>query len=153
MGKGIMEEEWETFKLELEEGQELKLDELVDDPWTSLIEQLQKAEHEAWLKGIEANMIILNENLAYVKEFYLHSFSYTISVPPMIMGKEIVLAPLPKEYKYALLHSDKNSKNEKNTQDLLKKYVKVVNGQLIFKGLSYKKNSDDFEAIKEKLGL
>ena len=32
---------------------------------------------------------------------------------------------------------------------IVDRYVKIVNGQPIFKNLSYKKNKKDFEALKE----
>lgn len=32
---------------------------------------------------------------------------------------------------------------------IVDKYVKIVNGQPIFKNLSYKKNKDDFETLKD----
>ena len=37
--------------------------------------------------------------------------------------------------------------------ELLKKHIKVVNGQLIFKGISPKKNKKDYQKILEVLGL
>ena len=37
--------------------------------------------------------------------------------------------------------------------ELLKKHIKVVNGQLIFKGISPKKNKQDYQKILEVLGL
>ena len=42
---------------------------------------------------------------------------------------------------------------ELDTLETLKKHIKVVNGQLIFKGISQKKNKKDYQKILEVLGL
>ena len=42
---------------------------------------------------------------------------------------------------------------ELETLETLKKHIKVVNGQLIFKGISPKKNKQDYQKILEVLGL
>ena len=42
---------------------------------------------------------------------------------------------------------------ELDTIETLKKHIKVVNGQLIFKGISPKKNKKDYQKILEVLGL
>ena len=35
--------------------------------------------------------------------------------------------------------------------EIIKKHIKIVNGQLMFKGISYKKNIKDYELLKEVL--
>ena len=42
---------------------------------------------------------------------------------------------------------------ELETLETLKKHIRVVNGQLIFKGISPKKNKKDYQKILEVLGL
>ena len=37
--------------------------------------------------------------------------------------------------------------------EIIKKHIKVVNGQLMFKGISYKKNNKDYHKILEVLEL
>ena len=35
--------------------------------------------------------------------------------------------------------------------EIIRKHIKIVNGQFIFKGISYKKNIKDYELLKEVL--
>lgn len=62
-----------------------------------LIELIEKARNEAILRGIKANTIIIDEHLRYIKPFCLGEYppSYFGMFPPMIMGMEIQIEPLP----------------------------------------------------------
>ena len=40
---------------------------------------------------------------------------------------------------------------EHRALEIIKKHIKIVNGQLMFKGISYKKNIKDYELLKEVL--
>ena len=42
-------------------------------------------------------------------------------------------------------------KQETKALEIIKKHIKIVNGQLMFKGISYKKNIKDYELLKEEL--
>lgn len=127
-----------------------------------ILKEIHEAEELAYLKGIETNSIILNKNHAHVKEFYLRcqpsgAFDTVRVVPPMIMGKTLFLGSLPEQFDYALTYVPTNKEEEENLICLLQKYVKVIgqgeNEQLVFKGISTKRNKEDFRIIKEKLGL
>ena len=73
----------------------------------------------------------------------------------MILGKKIFLAKLPDKYTFALGTTNKPSYVEKLEAQvsLLKRYVKLIgseeNEQLVFKGVSTKRNKEDFKQIKE----
>ena len=125
-----------------------------------IIEKIQKAEEEAYLEGIETNAIVLNEDHTLVKQFYLTLTGpgemgelSVRQVPPMILGKRLFLGPLPDEFDFALTHVETNEETEAvQLMRLIKKYVHVVNGQLVFKKISYKKNAEDFGRILDLLG-
>lgn len=132
-----------------------------DNYLEEIMKKLAEAEKEAYLNGIEANTIILNENHAYVKEFYVRAATYTNypesvtmkSYPPMIMGKQLILSPLPDDYDFALTRAPIPEEDI----EVIKKYVKIIghgdNEQLVFKGISSKRNKEDFARIKRILGL
>lgn len=64
-------------------------------------DKIKKAHEEAVKRGIEANTIMLGKNLAYVEGFELiekRVFNQTISVPPMILGMDILVRDLEREY-------------------------------------------------------
>ena len=125
-----------------------------------IIEKIQKAEEEAYLEGIETNAIVLNEDHTLVKQFYLtlkgpgEMGELSVrKVPPMILGKRLFLGPLPDTFDFALTHVETNEETEAvQLMRLIKKYVHVVNGQLVFKKISYKKNERDFNKILDLLG-
>lgn len=66
-------------------------------------DKIKKAHEEAVKRGIEANTIMLEKNLAYVEGFEFiekdrGSFNRMISVPPMILGMDILVRDLEREY-------------------------------------------------------
>lgn len=141
-----IEIKWEVFKIDLEKEEELKIDDF-NDISNSFMETILEAEKQALFLGIKNNAIVLNKDLDYTNEFFVSSFSGMMKVPPMVLGKKVFLASLPKEYTFALVDTEE----ETTLEDLLKKYVKVVNGQLIFKNISYKKNKEDYVRIVNEL--
>lgn len=66
-------------------------------------DKIKKAHEEAVKRGIEANTIMLGKNLAYVGGFeliekHMGVFNQTISVPPMILGMDILVRDLERQY-------------------------------------------------------
>ena len=117
----------------------------IDDFMNQIMCEINKAQKEAFKKGIEANSIILNENHTYVKSFYysvcrlgmdIYDTVQYQYVGPMIMGKKLFLGPLPEQYDYALIQTP--SLETKRLKELMKKYVVIRNGQLVFKNISFK---------------
>ena len=128
------------------------------------IKIIQDGINESILQGIKTNAIILNEKYDFCRDFYfsacptLYSDGRYIHVAPMLLGKQIVMLDLPKDYVFAI--ADLNLKHNVETvweeNQLLKKYLKLVgeddNQCLVMKGISSKKNKEDFDKIKEMLG-
>ena len=151
----------EDYKLTFEKGTQLIIDEEVDekvieDIFNNFINEIKDAENKAVEQGIEANAIILNDKYDYCKSFY-YSINYSLrEIPPMILGKEIYLGTLPKQYKFALFHRGETTMEKLERENaLLKKYIKILgedeNEQLVFKGVSPKRNKEDFKKLKEIL--
>lgn len=129
----------------------------LDNFFEKIQEQIASAEEQACLNGIKANTIILNENHAYVKEFFIRIKGMVSSykqVPPMILGKKLYLGPLPEDYDFSLTYV---ADTADPLESVMKKHVKLIgegeNEQLVFKGVSTKRNKKDFELIKRLLGL
>lgn len=128
----------------------------------SFIEAFNEAEKEAFRQGIETNTIILNKKYDMLKKFYvdvsgicglqdIHSLK---EYPPMILGKKLICSDfLPDEYYFALTKTSLTSPYEElqDLKELIKKYVQCDGESLNFKGLSYKKNIEDFNKIKKIL--
>lgn len=74
-----------------------------------LMEQIAKAEQEAFKKGIETNTIMLNEELDYCKEFStavrIQGQNRVYVVPAMIMGKHVFKGKLPSNYSFAIANT------------------------------------------------
>lgn len=71
-------------------------------------EWIYAAREEAWKRGIEANTIVINKNLSFVKEFVLKDPYFTglvSTLPPMIMGMEILVAEMPRNQSFLIFHS------------------------------------------------
>ena len=89
--------------------------------YNELMEQIKKAEEEAWIKGIEANAVILNSEFDYVKEFSaLIQPNRIRHSHPMIMGKHVFVGKLPKDYSFALVGT-----NGETYEDELDKYKSI----------------------------
>ena len=130
-----------------------------------VLEMIKDAEREAFKKGIETNTIMLNDKFDFCKGFYrgLKLGAEDIAIheyPPMILGKDVRLVDfLPEQYFFALTETNVNTNNYikslQNENQILKKYLKLVgegdNQCLVVKGISTKKNKEDFEKIKELL--
>ena len=128
----------------------INFQEIMDD----FFKKLQEAETEAVKQGIKNNTILLNGNHDRAKQFYLGFHTRISEFPPMLLGKKLFCVDfLPDEYDFALTWSDVKSSNDRihELEDLFRKYVKCDGQSLRFKGLSYKKNIEDFEKIKELL--
>ena len=137
-----------------------------------LYEKMKEAEIQSIKEGIEVNTIFLNQNFDKTKEFYaaisqLHFADngeiVVAKYPPLILGKKVLLADfLPDKYSFALGWTEMKSSNDRIYEleqelELISKYVKVLgvgdNQQLVFKGISSKRHKEDFEKVKEILGL
>lgn len=146
----------------------MELDKFYKDLYDKLIE----AERQAIKEGIEENTIFLNQNFDKTKQFYAtisqlhinHDGDVVVAqYPPLILGKKVLLVDyLPDKYSFALgwtnIKSSEDRVKELEQQiELISKYVKVLgvgdNEQLVFKGISTKRNKEDFQKIKEILGL
>lgn len=129
-------------------------------------ESIKKAEVEAIKQGIKVNTVMLNKNHAICHNFYSAlrintSYTNVTEIPPMILGKALVLVDfLPDDFDFALTFTNVNSPSDiieklKEENKLLKKYIRVVGSggkeQFIFKNISSKRNKKDFERIKEAL--
>ena len=114
----------------------------------TLIERVNEAEMEAFKKGIETNAIILNANNDFCRELYVGSTVY----PPQILGKKVFIGTfLPDKYDFSLTWSNLAELQENELDKLkrlIRKYVKCDGESLRFKGLSYKKNKEDYEYLK-----
>lgn len=122
----------------------------------SIIEAFNEAEKEAFRQGIETNTIILNEKYDMTRNFYVKvdSINGFREYPPMILGKKLICSDfLPDEYYFALTKTSLISPYEElqDLKELLKKYVQCDGESLKFKGLSYKKNIEDFNKFKKIL--
>lgn len=66
-------------------------------------DKIKKAHEEAVKRGIEANTIMIEKNIAYVEGFeliekHMGVFNQTISISPMILGMDILVRDLEREY-------------------------------------------------------
>ena len=129
-----------------------------------MIKIIQDGIKESIEQGIKSNSIILNEKYDICRDFYLsvcptlYSKGLYTHVAPMLLGKQVVMLDLPKDYVFAIadLNLKRNVETVFDENQLLKKYLKLVgegdNQCLVIKGVSSKKNKEDFEKIKEMLG-
>ena len=104
-----------------------------------------EAKYKAFEKGIKANAIILNQNYDYLEEFYYTIDKCLYKTKRMILGCKLVLGRLPTKHEFAMVEIE-----TPDYEELIRKYVRVINGQLVFKNISSKKNIKDFEAFHEE---
>lgn len=69
----------------------------------SLADMIKRAHEEAVKRGIEANTIMIDNKLAYVKGFEFMEecrggFHYVSQYPPMILGMEVIACDLSREF-------------------------------------------------------
>lgn len=129
-----------------------------------MLKIIDDAIKESMLQGIKSNSIILNEKYDICRDFYLsvaptlYSKGCYTHVAPMLLGKQVVMLDLPKDYVFAIadLNLKRNMETVWEENQLLKKYLKLVgdgeNQCLVIKGVSNKKKKEDFNKIKEILG-
>lgn len=147
--------EWEEFKLTQDNARELKVDDVSDDidsVINKLRESFLEAEKQAVKEGIESNTIIINPKFCKSEKFYLGIGWNVREYPPMLLGKAVLLDDiLPDDVAFALTKTHVNTaeKELEKLRNLLKKYVKTDGFSLRFNKISFKKNSKDFEYIKE----
>lgn len=101
--------------------------------YKTLEEWVMAARKEALNRGIEANTIIINENLAFVKEFALKDpyFGGISMVPPMIMGMEICVQDMPDKQTFLMYKAAKTEREEAIEQirrDTAKKILDRIRG-------------------------
>lgn len=68
-----------------------------------LIDRIKRAHDEAIRRGIEANTIMIDNKLAYVKGFEftepsMGGFKHVSQYPPMILGMDILVCDLEREF-------------------------------------------------------
>lgn len=83
--------------------------EVNEDMFNELAEQIAKAYEQAILKGIETNSVILNEEFDFCKGFTIFKCCTETEVPPMILGKYVFKSKLPKGYSFALTKTNVNT--------------------------------------------
>lgn len=95
------------------------------DKENDLIEIIAKARAEGIKRGIEANSIIINKNLRYVKPFAMAFEDGPVGLfPPMIMGMEINSAnQLPNSADFIIFES-KITERDKIVAEIKKQAVK-----------------------------
>ena len=140
-------------ELKEDKGVELKIDSLpqteneiekaIRDIYDKFATTIREAKDKALEKGIQANTIVLNSNFEYLREFYYSINRDIYKVKPMILGYKLMLGRLPTKYEFAMAELE-----TPDYEELIRKYVRVVNGQLVFKNISSKKNIKDFERLR-----
>ena len=66
-------------------------------------------------------------------------------------GQEARILPMQNITKQEVYDECYKMQKQLKALEIIKKHIKIVNGQLIFKGISYKKNIKDYELLKEVL--
>lgn len=129
-----------------------------------MIKIINDAIKESLCQGIKTNSIVLNVKYDFCRDFFLsvsptlYSEGVYTHIPPMLLAKQVVMADLPEDYVFAItdLPIKRNVETVFDENQLLKKYLKLVgegdNECLVIKGVSSKKNKEDFDKIKEILG-
>lgn len=144
------------MKITEEKGKKLNLEHLNDsiDFGKIILNAFLDAEREAINQGIEANTIVLSPKYSITKRFwYSLGWDSFYEYPPMLLGKSVILADmLPDDVCFALTKTKvpniEDLKNEVEFyRNFVKKYIKTDGQSLRVKGISYKKNSDDFRKI------
>ncbi len=87
------------------------------------VSMVAKAQEEAIKRLIEANTIVIDSRLRYVKPFVAALEQSAICFPPMIMGMELKFADLPNNADFLLFKADKTA-YERMVQDIKKQAVK-----------------------------
>lgn len=120
------------------------------------IEKIRKAEEQAFIHEIETNIVILNENYDMCKQFYYSVNMGGCLCPPMILGKEIYLGPLPEKYPFAISYSDavRKSHDDRSFLNFLKEHIELgKHGQIVLKDLSKINNKDAYDRVVSYLEL
>lgn len=132
------------------------LNEEIENAYGLFMKDVMEAIEEAIQNNIETNTIILNDKFDMCKELYysLMPAGQIYEVPPMVLGKYLVLAPLPDKYKFSVTHLKKfeNNVSFADILKILRKYVRIKNGCPVFANLSFKKNTNDYELLKSIIG-
>lgn len=89
--------------------------------WTNFITVLHKAKEEAITRGINANTIIIDDKLRYVKPFCFAEFPPVTLFPPMIMGMELRMAKLPCEADFVIYNNPRREQEK-----IIKSYQKLA---------------------------
>lgn len=81
--------------------------------YRTLEEWVMAAREEAFNRGIEANTIVINKNLAFVKEFLFKDpyFGVVTMIPPMIMGMEIFVEDMPDKKSFLMFKATKTERD------------------------------------------
>ena len=121
-----------------------------ENVWDVFLRNIQKAEEQAIINGIETNAIVLNSDYDMCKQFFIlcgFNNQNIIRVPPMILGHKLFLDRLPENYEFALTYKE-DYKAEPDYRSLIIKHVRVTkSGRLVLKGLSPTKNKEDYDLI------
>lgn len=117
-----------------------------------IIELILKAQQEAIERGIQANSIIIDEKLRYVKPFNLidarpDGCRSIATFKPMIVGLEIDIKKLPDNIDFVVFQADKTY-NDKLTEQIRKETLQDVLSFLW--GCNYGQLDRVIDAFKEK---
>ena len=107
------------------------------DFFSELVEQIHKANREAIERSIEANTIIINSELDFVKEHFLDLPTGGVYyVPAKICNKHIFVGKLPEKYSFVLGHTSDIEELEyykakcEKLENQLKAIKEFINGEI-----------------------
>ena len=107
------------------------------DFFSELVEQIHKADREAIERSIEANTIIINSELDFVKEHFLTlPIGSICHIPARICNKHIFVGKLPEKYSFVLGHTSNIEELEyykekcEKLENQLKAIKEFINGKI-----------------------
>ena len=125
----------------------------------SILKAIIDARQVAIERGIEANTVVINKRLRYVKPFALvdKQLNLITTFPPMIMGMEVRFAPLPRGYEFIVCHADVTERarmEAKIKASAVKEFaekLKEIIADNAYKFINYMENIDPFGVSAEQI--
>lgn len=125
----------------------------------SILKAIMDARQAAIERGIEANTIVINKRLRYVKPFALvdKQLNLITTFPPMIMGMEVRFAPLPRGCEFIVCHADVTERarmEAKIKASAVKEFaekLKEIIADNAYKFINYMENIDPFGVSTEQI--
>lgn len=102
---------------------------MIDD----LVKIAQEAKNEAFHRGIEANVMVINSRYRYVKQFFVQLLDGIATVGPMLCGMRVLfdeLGEVPRDASFLMLHvddlpQDRLQRLEEENRELREKIVRI----------------------------